>query len=150
MLTEENKNIHNRRNARESVLKALFAENFSDENPLCSLEKILKTITVDDKNKSFMYDLFNKVIESSEWADKLIKNHLKNWEINRIAQVDRILLKMGICEIYYIDKIPPKVSITEMVEIAKIYSTDESAGFINGVLDSIYTDYTLTETIGKL
>ena len=88
--------------------------------------------------------------EISELLKEIIKNHLKNWEINRIAQVDRILLKMGICEIYYIDKIPPKVSITEMVEIAKIYSTDESAGFINGVLDSIYTDYTLTETTGKL
>jgi len=140
-LIKENKKIHYRRNARESVLKALFAENFSDENPLNSLEKIIKTYPIDDKNKSFIYDLFNQVIENSEWADGLIKNHLKNWEIGRIAQVDRILLKMGICEIYYIKKIPAKVSITEMVEIAKIYSTDESAGFINGVLDSIYKNY---------
>lgn len=140
-MIEENKKIHFRRNARESVLKALFAENFSDENPLNSLEKIIGVYPIDDKNKSFIYDLFNQVIENSEWADGLIKNHLKNWEIDRIAQVDRILLKMGICEIYYIEKIPAKVSITEMVEIAKIYSTDESAGFINGVLDSIYKNY---------
>ena len=140
-MIEENKKIHFRRNARESVLKALFAENFSDENPLNSLEKIIGAYPIDDKNKSFIYDLFNQVIENSEWADGLIKNHLKNWEIDRISQVDRILLKMGICEIYYIEKIPAKVSITEMVEIAKIYSTDESSGFINGVLDSIYKNY---------
>ena len=140
-MIEENRKVHHRRNARESVLKALFAENFSDENPLNSLEKFIGTYPVDDKNKSFIYDLFNQVVENSEWADGLIKNHLKNWEIGRIAQIDHILLKMGICEIYYIEKIPAKVSITEMVEIAKIYSTDESAGFINGVLDSIYKNY---------
>ena len=140
-MTKENKNIHNRRNARESVLKALFAENFSDENPLNLLERFIKTYPIEDKNKSFVYDLFNQVIDNSKWADELIKEHLNNWEINRIAQIDRILLKMGICEIYYIEKIPAKVSITEMVEIAKIYSTEESAGFINGVLDSIYKNY---------
>ncbi len=140
-MSKENKKVHYRRNARESVLKALFAKNFSDENPFNSLDKIIETFPVDDKNKSFVYDLFNQVIENSEWADGLIKNHLKNWEIHRIAQVDHILLKMGICEIYYLEKIPAKVSITEMVEIAKIYSTDESAGFINGVLDSIYKNY---------
>ena len=75
------------------------------------------------------------------WAEKLIKSHLENWEIDRVAQIDKILLKMGICEIYFIDDIPPKVTISEMVEIAKIYSTDESPVFINGILDAVFKNY---------
>ena len=55
--------------------------------------------------------------------------------------IDKILLKMGICEIYFIDDIPPKVTISEMVEIAKIYSTDESPVFINGILDAVFKNY---------
>jgi len=48
---------------------------------------------------------------------------------------------MGICEIFYMDDIPPKVSISEMVEISKVYSTEESSGFINGILDSVYKEF---------
>ena len=67
--------------------------------------------------------------------------HLQNWDFNRVAQVDQVLLRMGVCEIFFMDDIPPKVTITEMVEIAKIYSTEESSGFINGILDSVFKDY---------
>ena len=59
-----------------------------------------------------------------------------------MALVDQVLLKMGACEIYFMDDIPPKVTISEMVEIAKVYSTDESSSFVNGILDSIFKDYT--------
>ena len=76
-----------------------------------------------------------------KWADELIKTHLQNWEFDRVAKVDRVLLRMGICEIYFIKEVPSKVSITEMVEIAKVYSTDESPSFINGILDAVYMDY---------
>ena len=76
-----------------------------------------------------------------KWAEDIIKAHLENWELDRVANIDKILLKMGICEIYYISDIPPKVTITEMVEIAKIYSTDESPIFINGILDAVFKDY---------
>ena len=74
-------------------------------------------------------------------ADKLIKSNLQNWEFNRVARLDRLLLRMGICEIFFIEEIPPKVSISEMIEISKIYSTDESPNFINGVLDAVYQEY---------
>ena len=80
------------------------------------------------------------MIDHSEWADDIIKNHLVNWEFDRVAQVDRVLLRMGICEIVHMDDIPPKVSISEMVEISKVYSTEESSGFINGILDAVYKE----------
>jgi len=63
---------------------------------------------------------------------------LNNWEFDRVALLDRLLLILAISEIYFIDDVPPKVSISEAIEIAKQYSTEESAGFVNGVLDNIY------------
>ena len=93
------------------------------------------------KNEDFISTLFHCVLDHVDWADDLIKSHLQNWEFNRVAQVDKVLLRMGICEIFYLDDIPPKVSISEMVEISKVYSTDESSGFINGILDAVYKDY---------
>jgi N utilization substance protein B len=71
----------------------------------------------------------------------MIKKHLQNWEFDRVAQVDRVLLRMGICEIFFMDDIPPKVTISEMVEIAKVYSTEESSGFINGILDAVFKEF---------
>ena len=74
-------------------------------------------------------------------TEDIIRSHLENWEIDRVALIDKILLKMGICEIYFINDIPPKVTISEMVEIAKVYSTDESPVFINGILDAVFKNY---------
>ena len=77
----------------------------------------------------------------------LLKKHLQNWDFGRVAKVDKVLLRMGICEIYFLDDIPPKVSISEMVEISKVYSTDESPVFINGILDTVYKDFQKKEKI---
>ena len=63
---------------------------------------------------------------------------MNNWEFDRVALIDRILLTLAICEIHFLDEVPPKVSISEAIELAKEYSTSESSGFVNGVLDKIY------------
>ena len=133
--------VHPRRIARESVLEALFANQFSDDKPDLVLKRILGSDPVRKKNLEFIELLFYSVIENVQLADKMITSHLQNWEFDRVAQIDRLLLRMGICEIFFIEEIPPKVSISEMVEISKVYSTDESPGFINGILDAVYKDY---------
>ena len=133
--------VHPRRVARESVLEALFANQFSDDKPDLVLKRILGSDPVRKKNLEFIELLFYSVIENVQLADKMITSHLQNWEFDRVAQIDRLLLRMGICEIFFIEEIPPKVSISEMVEISKVYSTDESPGFINGILDAVYKDY---------
>ena len=94
-----------------------------------------------NKNFKFILSLFQCVLDHVDWANDMIKSHLQNWEFDRVAQIDRVLLRMGICEIFYMDDIPPKVSISEMVEIAKVYSTEESSGFINGILDAVYKEF---------
>jgi N utilization substance protein B len=134
-------NLHPRRNARERVLEALFAQQFSEEKPEMVLDRILESNPKRRNNSDFIHLLFFCVMENVNWADDLIRSHLQNWEFDRVAQVDRLLLRMGICEIFFIDEIPPKVSISEMVEISKVYSTDESPNFINGILDAVYKDY---------
>ena len=131
-------NIHPRRAARQCVLEALFAYQFSKND---TIDQLLGKNPGLKNNYDFIKSLFDFVIKNMKWTEDIIKSNLENWEIDRVAQIDKILLKMGICEIYFIDNIPPKVTITEMVEIAKIYSTDESPVFINGILDAVFKNH---------
>jgi len=133
--------IHARRMAREGVLEALFSHQFSDVERKVTVNRVLKNVPERKVNLEFITALFNNVLDNSKWADELIEEHLQNWEFDRVAKVDKVLLKMGICEIYFLEDIPPKVTISEMVEISKVYSTDESPNFINGILDAVYKDF---------
>ena len=93
--------------------------------------------SINEKNYQYSNDLFFCVVKYQDRSDELIRKHLQNWTFERIALIDRILLRMGVSEIFYMDDIPPKVTISEMVEIAKVFSTKESSGFVNGILDSV-------------
>tara|TARA_B100000073_G_scaffold98145_1_gene78022 strand:+ start:166 stop:600 length:435 start_codon:yes stop_codon:yes gene_type:complete len=134
-------NLHPRRAARQCVLEALFAYEFSKNDASSIVNQIINKNSQVKANQDFIHFLFECVLKNIKWSEDIIKSHLENWEIDRVAQIDRILLKMGICEIHFIDDIPPKVTISEMVEISKIYSTDESPIFINGILDAVYKNY---------
>ena len=131
-------NLHPRRAARQCVLKALFAYQFSKND---TIDQLVSENPELKDNNDFIQSLFDIVLEHVKLTEDMIMSHLENWEIDRVALIDKILLKMGICEIYFIDDIPPKVTISEMVEIAKIYSTDESPVFINGILDAVFKNY---------
>jgi len=134
-------NVHPRRAARQCVLEALFAYQFSKNERKEIINQLVNKNPELKDHYNFIKSLFDIVFTKMDWTEKLIKSHLENWELDRVANIDKILLKMGICEIYFVNDIPPKVTITEMVEIAKIYSTDESPIFINGILDSVFKDY---------
>ena len=82
--------------------------------------------------------LINKYLDKVKALDSLITSHSSNWDISRIAFIDRIIIRLALTEILYFEDIPAKVSIVEAVEIAKEYSTEDSSSFINGILDSIY------------
>ena len=136
-----NSKIHPRRNAREGVLQALYAQQFSEDKSTIILNRVMALSPEKKKNSKFISSLFQCVLDHADWANDMIKSHLQNWEFDRVAQIDQVLLRMGICEIFYMDDIPPKVSISEMVEISKVYSTDESSGFINGILDAVFKEF---------
>jgi N utilization substance protein B len=130
---------YKRRAVRERVMQALYAYEISGE----PIERIIEEIVTLKSQKealAFAKELIYAVIEHQEEIDSTIKKKVANWEFNRIAVIDRILLEMGICELLYFEDIPPKVTINEVIEIAKRYSTEKSGQFINGVLDSILAD----------
>ena len=72
--------------------------------------------------------------------DSLITERLKNWDLKRVSVIDNLFLRMALSEMIYNHDVPMKVSISEGVEIAKTFSTDDSSGFVNGILDSVYND----------
>lgn len=88
----------------------------------------------------FAKGLLQTVLEKKEVAMDLIKPKLKNWDPDRIAQLDMILMQMGVCEFLYFETIPPKVTINEYIDLAKEYSTPQSGQFVNGLLDNIHKD----------
>jgi len=132
------KSTHPRRIAREAVLQALYAYEITKENRDKVLNDIINRQSYDNDMKNFITSLFNFSIDNKEWCEEQIKTRLNNWEFDRVALLDRLLLILAISEIHFVDDVPPKVSISEAIEIAKQYSTEESAGFVNGVLDNIY------------
>ncbi len=97
----------------------------------------LNTFTYSKKDKVFALNLFQKVLENSEKLDQHVQSLTLNWDIERIAPIDRIIIKMSIVEINYFSDIPSNVSVNEYIEISKEYSTPKSSQFINGVLDTI-------------
>ena len=93
----------------------------------------------EDKAK-FATGLLHTVLEKNEHLQSLIIPKLKNWDPERIALLDMILMKMGVAEFLYFETIPPKVTINEYIDLAKEYSTQQSGQFVNGILDNIHKD----------
>jgi len=129
---------HTRRSARETVLQALYAVEVGQEHEAKALKDILDREKRDEEINEFIVELFEISLKNREWCENEIKSRLNNWEFERVAVLDRLLLTLAISEIFFIDNIPPKVSIAEAIEIAKQFSTEESSAFVNGVLDNIY------------
>ena len=84
--------------------------------------------------------LLDYSIDNVRSIDKLIQKKLVNWDMHRLAVIDKIILRMCISEMLYMEDIPPKVSMAEGIEIAKEFSTNDSSSFINGILDAIYNE----------
>lgn len=89
----------------------------------------------DDDDREFIIELFRKTIRYSDKTLKMIEEKATNWELDRIAVIDLILLQMALTEFQYFPNIPPKVTLNEYIELSKIYSTDKSKIFVNGILD---------------
>jgi len=103
----------------------------------------------DAEKKSFAKELLQTVIDKKEHVTSLIKARLKNWDPERIAVLDMILMQMGVSEFLYFPTIPPKVTINEYIDLAKDYSTAQSGHFVNGILDGIHKDLLAQNKIFK-
>lgn len=94
--------------------------------------------------------LLETVISKKEVTMELIKPKLKNWDPERIAVLDMILMRMGVCEFLFFETIPPKVTINEYIDLAKEYSTPQSGQFVNGILDNIHKDLVKDDRMHKV
>jgi transcription antitermination factor NusB len=130
-----------RRKAREIVLQALYEAEFSDK-PLEDIldEQVARRASGAD-TAEYAQNLFFKTIENLADLDERIRSSLENWDITRIALVDKNILRFALTEILYFDEIPSKVIINEAIEIAHRYSSYDAGRFINGLLDRFMKEY---------
>ena len=98
----------------------------------------------------FARSLLTTALEKKEYCAELIKPKLKNWDSERIAQLDMVLMRMGVCELLYFETIPTKVTINEYIDLAKEYSTPQSGQFVNGILDNIHKEMMEAGKIQKI
>ncbi|MBC7759326.1 MAG: transcription antitermination factor NusB [Phormidesmis sp. FL-bin-119] len=125
----------------KEVLQALVAKTFKNFSSLKPLENHLAQMCPNwDEDRPFILDLFNKVIAFENEYQELISQKTKNWEAERIAVMDTLLMRMAIVELVHFPSIPIKVTMNEYIEIAKEFSTPKSNSFINGILDKILAD----------
>jgi len=99
---------------------------------------------------SFARGLLTAVLEKKEVTMDLIRPKLKNWDAERIATLDMILMQMGVCEFLFFETIPPKVTINEYIDLAKEYSTPQSGQFVNGILDNIHKELVTENKMHKV
>jgi len=130
------------------LVNTLMLKQFTKikENGIIIIENLYK----DEDDRSFVKELFTKVALHHAEFDKKIDKMTPNWEYDRIAEMDLILIKMAITEFLYFPSIPTKVTINEYLEIAKDYSSEKSSFFINGVLDKMEKEYKKDGTIKKI
>lgn len=100
--------------------------------------------------KEFAVSLLETVLDKKEVVLELIRPRLKNWDAERIATLDMILMQMGVAEFLYFETIPPKVTINEYIDLAKDYSTPQSGQFVNGILDNIHKDLVREDKMHKV
>lgn len=125
-----------RRRARELVLHGLYASELRENDPQEVMLKVINETQLNGKNLTYARTLYSRTREHLSWADQQITKFAKNWKIERFAEMDLLILRMALVELKEMPDVPMRVVINEAIELAKKYSTAESASFINGILDS--------------
>ncbi|MBM7855492.1 N utilization substance protein B [Desulfohalotomaculum tongense] len=124
-----------RRQAREMALQVLYAVEMGKTEAGQAFEHIRESFGTSAKAEKFSRELVEGTLQHIEVLDEVIKKLSKRWDINRLATVDRNIIRLALYEILYRDDIPPVVSINEAVELAKVFGGGEESGrFVNGIL----------------
>ena len=126
-----------RRQARETAMTILYCHEERGGQLPPVLDEFLDSRANPPEDQAFVRALVNTTIEHQEDIDRQIIQVLKNWEYQRVSLVDKIILRVGACEILYFDDIPFQVAINEAIEIGKKFGGEDSGKFINGILDAI-------------
>lgn len=137
-----------KRQARELALQVLFQKEFLKTSSLEELFDLYqKYLSIDNQDVVHSRELVIAVATNMGALDEYIEKYANNWSVSRLSLVDLTILRMGIAEMLFLAKpTPPVVVIDESVELAKKYSSLDAPGFINGILDKVYTTEVLRES----
>ncbi|MBI4372524.1 MAG: transcription antitermination factor NusB [Candidatus Omnitrophica bacterium] len=143
--------MRKRTQARECALKILYQLDMVVDQPL---DEVLASYWEFNPNsddvREFAQQLVRGTREHLDEIDQKIIQYTENWQLNRMAVVDRNILRFAVYELLFMDEIPPKVTINEAVNVAKKYSQDEAGKFVNGILDKInHTEIKKSDTAGS-
>ncbi len=127
-----------RKDARTIALQVLYAVEISEQDPSDALQMMDGG---DQRHREFVQRLVHDTHRYSKRMDELIGSKSERWNLDRIALIDHLILRMALCELFHMADIPPKVTINEAIELGKNFSTDQSGRFINGLLDAIFLDH---------
>jgi N utilization substance protein B len=128
----------------DNEMTLMLMDNFFKSNSKINYLSLIST-----EKREYAHLLMQSVLDKKEYCMELVEPRLINWDAERVALVDLLLLRMGVCEFLYFPTIPTKVTINEYIELAKLYSTPQSGHFINGVLDNILKDLEKENKIRK-
>jgi N utilization substance protein B len=127
-----------RRKAREAVLECLYTYEIRGD---VTVEDIFpysrERHELDEDGAQFAMALLKKTLENITGLDSIISKHIDNWDLQRLAMIDKNILRLGLAELNYFPDIPKKVTIDEAIELAKMYGSADSGRFVNGVLDAL-------------
>lgn len=129
-----------RSRARGWALQALYAWEMrggAEDRIVPLLEELYENLRISARNRLYTDVLVRLVARNLPRIDALLERSLTNWSLRRLGVVDRNILRLGVAEMMFVDEVPPRVTIREMIHLAERYGTPESARFVNGVLDAI-------------
>ncbi|NMA03023.1 MAG: transcription antitermination factor NusB [Clostridia bacterium] len=126
-----------RRLARETALKVIYQWDVGKNDLEIALKDRIAEVDLDPNNINFIETLVQGTLKNIEEIDQVIEQYLMEWSLDRVSSIDRNILRLGVFEILFKEDTPDKVAVNEAIELAKVFSTDQSAKFINGVLDKV-------------
>lgn len=129
--------MHPRRRAREVALQVLYGLDALKNDPDSAIDLFWKNFEASEESREFSAQLILGVWSHRDRLDDRIIGCSDNWAIHRMPRVDRSILRMAIFELLYCPDIPPKVAINEAIDLGKIYGSENSSSFINGILDAV-------------
>lgn len=129
-------------------MQVLYAYEMTHE-PIEKVKTDILTGITEKETKEFADEMLKFITENDAMIEDIIKEKVQHWEIERMAFIDRIILKIGITELLHFSEIPPKVTINEAIDIAKEYCTMNSGRFVNGILDAVHEDLKKSGKLNK-
>ncbi len=132
--------MRKRRKSRECALQVLYQWNITKQEAIKALSQFQEHFSSDGEADEFLKRLVLGVLEHRQELDRLIEQYSENWRLDRINIIERNILRMALFELLYCEEIPPKVTINEAIDLGKRYGSEDSGGFINGILDRIQNE----------